>query len=209
MAAFFLLFSKMFWYIAKTNAQMFSIPKYELLLFFNLLCHKIWMRLDLTVILQVCDLIFLFLQVYASQYFPQISELLRRLPRVILLMLKTNDCIRAVNYSLVSSLYHIEWEEKWFLTHYQVLDACSWKLLASLKVVMQNLLVVVQSPNISCSWPIFTSWCFHRYASKYPLFAVALYPTRYLIKLFILCNFCDTSQSDFCYADEKFSQSKR
>ncbi|KAH7689697.1 Cadmium-transporting ATPase protein [Dioscorea alata] len=41
------------------------------------------------------------LQVYASQYFPQISELLRRLPRVILLMLKTNDCIRAVNYSLL------------------------------------------------------------------------------------------------------------
>ncbi|KAM0949985.1 hypothetical protein DsansV1_C05g0058661 [Dioscorea sansibarensis] len=41
------------------------------------------------------------LQIYASQYFPQISELLRRLPRVILLMLKTNDCIRAVNYSLL------------------------------------------------------------------------------------------------------------
>ncbi|KAJ0979617.1 hypothetical protein J5N97_015091 [Dioscorea zingiberensis] len=41
------------------------------------------------------------LQFYASQYFPQISELLRRLPRVILLMLKTNDCIRAINYSLV------------------------------------------------------------------------------------------------------------
>ncbi|GER46640.1 protein kinase superfamily protein [Striga asiatica] len=41
------------------------------------------------------------LQMYASQYFPQISELLRRLPRVILLMLKTNDCIRAVNRSLM------------------------------------------------------------------------------------------------------------
>ncbi|KAG2723895.1 hypothetical protein I3843_02G168600 [Carya illinoinensis] len=41
------------------------------------------------------------LQMYASQYFPQISELLRRLPRVILLMLKTNDCLRAVNNSLV------------------------------------------------------------------------------------------------------------
>ncbi|KAL5568559.1 hypothetical protein UlMin_025134 [Ulmus minor] len=40
------------------------------------------------------------LQMYASQYFPQISELLRRLPRVILLMLKTNDCLRAVNNSL-------------------------------------------------------------------------------------------------------------
>lgn len=44
---------------------------------------------------------FLFLQMYASQYFPQITELLRRLPRVILLMLKTNDCLRAVNRSLV------------------------------------------------------------------------------------------------------------
>ncbi|KAK4760006.1 hypothetical protein SAY87_023137 [Trapa incisa] len=41
------------------------------------------------------------LQLYASQYFPQISELLRRLPRVILLMLKTNDCLRAVNHALL------------------------------------------------------------------------------------------------------------
>ncbi|KAF4386096.1 hypothetical protein F8388_016348 [Cannabis sativa] len=40
------------------------------------------------------------LQMYASQYFPQISELLRRLPRVILLMLKTNDCLRSVNNAL-------------------------------------------------------------------------------------------------------------
>ncbi|CAN4117987.1 unnamed protein product [Withania somnifera] len=41
------------------------------------------------------------LQMYASQYFQQITELLRRLPRVILLMLKTNDCLRAVNGSLI------------------------------------------------------------------------------------------------------------
>uniref|UniRef100_A0A2P2L455 Putative ABC1 protein At2g40090 n=2 Tax=Rhizophora mucronata TaxID=61149 RepID=A0A2P2L455_RHIMU len=41
------------------------------------------------------------LQMYASQYFSQISELLRRLPRVILLMLKTNDCLRAVNNCLM------------------------------------------------------------------------------------------------------------
>ncbi|XP_047328955.1 putative ABC1 protein At2g40090 [Impatiens glandulifera] len=41
------------------------------------------------------------LQMYASQYFYQISELLSRLPRVILLMLKTNDCLRAVNGALV------------------------------------------------------------------------------------------------------------
>ncbi|XP_021904261.1 putative ABC1 protein At2g40090 [Carica papaya] len=41
------------------------------------------------------------LQMYASQYFPQITELLRRLPRVILLMLKTNDCLRSVNNALL------------------------------------------------------------------------------------------------------------
>ncbi|OUZ99089.1 UbiB domain [Macleaya cordata] len=41
------------------------------------------------------------LQMYASEYFPQISDLLGRLPRVILLMLKTNDCLRAVNRSLL------------------------------------------------------------------------------------------------------------
>lgn len=45
--------------------------------------------------------IYVVMQMYASQYFPQITELLRRLPRVILLMLKTNDCLRAVNGSLV------------------------------------------------------------------------------------------------------------
>nr|CAB3498961.1 unnamed protein product [Digitaria exilis] len=39
------------------------------------------------------------LQDYASLYFSEISELLRRLPRV---MLKTNDCLRAVNHALVS-----------------------------------------------------------------------------------------------------------
>uniref|UniRef100_A0A453H554 Uncharacterized protein n=1 Tax=Aegilops tauschii subsp. strangulata TaxID=200361 RepID=A0A453H554_AEGTS len=39
-------------------------------------------------------------QMYANLYFPQISELLRRLPNVILLMLKTNDCLRAVNHAL-------------------------------------------------------------------------------------------------------------
>lgn len=52
-------------------------------------------------------LLFYFLQMYASQYFSEISELLRRLPRVILLMLKTNDCLRAVNNSLVLYLVPI------------------------------------------------------------------------------------------------------
>ncbi|CAA3014192.1 ABC1 At2g40090 [Olea europaea subsp. europaea] len=46
------------------------------------------------------------LQMYASQYFSQITELLRRLPRVILLMLKTNDCLRAVNQSLMQGSSH-------------------------------------------------------------------------------------------------------
>ncbi|KAI3788507.1 hypothetical protein L2E82_01275 [Cichorium intybus] len=41
------------------------------------------------------------LQMYASLYFPQITELLHQLPRVILLMLKTNDCLRAVNNALI------------------------------------------------------------------------------------------------------------
>jgi hypothetical protein len=49
---------------------------------------------------------------YASQYFSQISELLRRLPRVILLMLKTNDCLRTVNNSLVSNIFYL------FVAHY-------------------------------------------------------------------------------------------
>ncbi|PWA64408.1 Leucine-rich repeat-containing protein [Artemisia annua] len=40
------------------------------------------------------------LQMYASLYFPQITELLHKLPRVILLMLKTNDCFRSVNNAL-------------------------------------------------------------------------------------------------------------
>ncbi|KAF5789783.1 hypothetical protein HanXRQr2_Chr09g0375311 [Helianthus annuus] len=44
------------------------------------------------------------LQMYASQYFPQIIELLHKLPCVILLMLKTNDCLPAVNNALVSPL---------------------------------------------------------------------------------------------------------
>ncbi|KAH9329900.1 hypothetical protein KI387_002008, partial [Taxus chinensis] len=44
------------------------------------------------------------LQMYALQYFVQISELLKRLPRVILLLLKTNDCLRAVDHALGASV---------------------------------------------------------------------------------------------------------
>ena len=44
------------------------------------------------------------LQGYASQYFWEVSDLLSRLPRVVLLLLKTNDCLRAVDNALVSAL---------------------------------------------------------------------------------------------------------
>lgn len=38
---------------------------------------------------------------YAANSLLKITELLRRLPRVILLLLKTNDCLRAVDNALV------------------------------------------------------------------------------------------------------------
>ncbi|KAH6555730.1 hypothetical protein KP509_1Z232200 [Ceratopteris richardii] len=44
------------------------------------------------------------IQMYASQLVSEISLLLQRLPREILLLLKTNDCLRAVDYSLGSSV---------------------------------------------------------------------------------------------------------
>eukprot|EP00252_Welwitschia_mirabilis_P003592 TRINITY_DN1364_c0_g1_i5.p1 TRINITY_DN1364_c0_g1~~TRINITY_DN1364_c0_g1_i5.p1 ORF type:complete len:229 (+),score=35.63 TRINITY_DN1364_c0_g1_i5:113-799(+) len=39
-------------------------------------------------------------QMYASKLVKEITELLRRLPRVLLLLLKTNDCLRAVDRAL-------------------------------------------------------------------------------------------------------------
>ncbi|XP_071732769.1 putative ABC1 protein At2g40090 [Rutidosis leptorrhynchoides] len=41
------------------------------------------------------------LQIYGPEYFSQVTELLNRLPRVILLMMKTNDCLRSVNNALL------------------------------------------------------------------------------------------------------------
>ncbi|KAD2805177.1 hypothetical protein E3N88_38554 [Mikania micrantha] len=41
------------------------------------------------------------LQIYGPEYFSQVTELLHRLPRVILLMMKTNDCLRSVNNALL------------------------------------------------------------------------------------------------------------
>ncbi|EFJ11901.1 hypothetical protein SELMODRAFT_125297 [Selaginella moellendorffii] len=42
------------------------------------------------------------IQMYASQYVMELSELLRRLPRVVLMLLKTNDCLRTVDRALFS-----------------------------------------------------------------------------------------------------------
>ncbi len=44
-------------------------------------------------------------QGYASQYFGEVSTLLGRLPRVVLLLLKTNDCLRAVDNALVNLFF--------------------------------------------------------------------------------------------------------
>lgn len=44
------------------------------------------------------------IQMYASQYVSEISLLLQRLPRELLLLLKTNDCLRAVDHTLGSSI---------------------------------------------------------------------------------------------------------
>ncbi|KAI3817804.1 hypothetical protein L1987_11602 [Smallanthus sonchifolius] len=41
------------------------------------------------------------LQIFGPEYFSQVSEVLHRLPRVILLMMKTNDCLRSVNNALL------------------------------------------------------------------------------------------------------------
>ncbi|KAH0454578.1 hypothetical protein IEQ34_016502 [Dendrobium chrysotoxum] len=67
------------------------------------------------------------LQMYASHYFTQISELLRRLPRVILLMLKTNDCLRAVNHVLGSSL-----------ETYLIIGRVSSKAVSEAKIISSN-----------------------------------------------------------------------
>lgn len=41
------------------------------------------------------------IQDYAAASLREVAELLRRLPRVILLLLNTNDCLRAVDNALV------------------------------------------------------------------------------------------------------------
>lgn len=84
----------------------------------------------------------LLLQMYASQYFTQITELLRRLPRVILLMLKTNDCLRAVSNSLV-------WKLWLFNTWISKCSTSSWKLLHWSSISYMLLLVCVSIPVFS------------------------------------------------------------
>ncbi|KAK9153512.1 hypothetical protein Sjap_000992 [Stephania japonica] len=86
------------------------------------------------------------LQMYASQYFPEISELLRRLPRVILLLLKTNDCLRAVNNSLMqgSSL------QTYFITARASSEAIiaakmrKWSFLSSLSIWLEEILLEIR-----------------------------------------------------------------
>ncbi|KAJ8443903.1 hypothetical protein Cgig2_032727 [Carnegiea gigantea] len=74
-------------------------------LFAGILTMRLWNRvIDISVdhlVVQGTEIDRSELQMYASMYFLQISELLRRLPHVILLMLKTNDCLQAVNSTLL------------------------------------------------------------------------------------------------------------
>lgn len=50
---------------------------------------------------KVLMMVYFVVQIYGPEYFSQVTELLHRLPRVILLMMKTNDCLRSVNNALV------------------------------------------------------------------------------------------------------------
>lgn len=53
-------------------------------------------------------------QQYAQQYIREIAELLVRVPRELLLLLKTNDCLRSVDNILVGQYHpharHVRWE---------------------------------------------------------------------------------------------------
>ncbi|XP_028557111.1 putative ABC1 protein At2g40090 isoform X1 [Dendrobium catenatum] len=73
------------------------------------------------------------LQMYASHYFTQISELLRRLPRVILLMLKTNDCLRAVNHVLLQGSS---------LETYLIIGRVSSKAVSEAKIISSNCFIL-------------------------------------------------------------------
>eukprot|EP00887_Chlorella_sp_A99_P007308 scaffold2.g7308.t1 len=48
------------------------------------------------------------IQEYASQYAQQIGDLLLRIPRPLLLLLKTNDCLRAVDLALGAGVSNVE-----------------------------------------------------------------------------------------------------
>lgn len=47
------------------------------------------------------------IQTYASQFAMEITDLLRRIPRPLLLLLKTNDCLRAVDVELGMPVNHV------------------------------------------------------------------------------------------------------
>ena len=59
------------------------------------------------------------MQDFASQSLLKITELLKRLPRVVLLLLKTNDCLRAVDNALVCTFV---------CKHCQYITTSSWIL---------------------------------------------------------------------------------
>ncbi|KAL4575022.1 hypothetical protein LXL04_021862 [Taraxacum kok-saghyz] len=85
----------------KENCMKFGAGEDLYTFFTSILTMKPWERVidpsvDHLVIRDQSDL-----QIYGPEYFSQVTELLQRLPRVILLMMKTNDCLRSVNNALL------------------------------------------------------------------------------------------------------------
>nr|KAJ0191529.1 hypothetical protein LSAT_V11C800394420 [Lactuca sativa] len=85
----------------KENCMKFGAGEDLYTFFTSILTMKPWERVidpsfDHLVIHDQSDL-----QIYGPEYFSQVTELLHRLPRVILLMMKTNDCLRSVDNALL------------------------------------------------------------------------------------------------------------
>ncbi|CAH1418871.1 unnamed protein product [Lactuca virosa] len=85
----------------KENCMKFGAGEDLYTFFTSILTMKPWERVidpavDHLVIRDQSDL-----QIYGPEYFSQVTELLHRLPRVILLMMKTNDCLRSVDNALL------------------------------------------------------------------------------------------------------------
>lgn len=71
------------------------------------------------------------MQNYATQSLLKITELLKRLPRVVLLLLKTNDCLRAVDNALVCTFV---------CTHCQYITTLFW----TLQILLTNFLAFIE-----------------------------------------------------------------